>query len=294
MDRLDCFKIFVDIHDAGSLAAVARQRNVAPSAITQALQQLENHVGATLIVRTTRRMRFTPEGQQFLQDCRRILGEIDDAIDHLNQHGPLEGLIRLTTTNDFGRTRLPVLIDAFLELHPKVRVELNLNDGVVDLVNEQFDFALRTGPLADSRFKAKLLVKQRRLVCASPRYWQEYGMPTHPSMLTEHNCLVLVRPGSPQSEWYFTENQRSFGVKVSGNRSASDGGALREWAIRSAGVVLKAEVDVMEDIQAGRLVPALEAFTKEDVNLYAVYPGSKPSSRRVRALLDYLAENLAN
>jgi DNA-binding transcriptional LysR family regulator len=294
MDRLALLQIFVDIHDAGSMAAVARQRNVAPSAITQALQQLEVQVDTTLVTRTTRRLRLTPEGERFLVDCRRILADIDDAIDHLRDDGPLRGTIRLTTTNDFGRTRLPNLIDAFLDQHPAVRIELDLSDGVVDLVDRRFDVAIRTGPLADSSFKARLLVRQRRLVCASPRYWASQGRPEHPRELASHNCLVLNRPGAPQNEWHFLSGRDRFSVKVWGNRTTNDGGALRQWAIRGAGVVLKAEVDVAEDLMAGRLESVLGDFTEEAINLYALYPGQRPPSRRVQALLDFLSQRLGH
>ncbi|MFM2479171.1 LysR substrate-binding domain-containing protein [Celerinatantimonas sp. MCCC 1A17872] len=292
MDRIELMQIYLDINDIGSLAGVARQRNIAPSAVTQALQQLEHLVGTNLIVRTTRRMSFTPEGEQFLEHCRFIVDEFENAIDHLNQQGPLRGTIRLTTTNDFGRMRLPGLIDAFLEQHPQVKVELHLSDGLVDLVAERFDFAIRTGPLVDSRFKARLLASQRRLVCASPRYWQKWGKPVHPRDLKEHNCLVLARPHSPQSEWHFVDGNRSFTVKVSGNRVANDGGALRQWAIRGAGVVLKSQIDVHDDLKAERLQSVLSEYTDKPINIYAVYPALHRPPRRVSALIDFITTHI--
>lgn len=292
MDRLDLMQIYVDIHDIGSMAGVARQRNIAPSAVTQALQKLEQYVGVTLIMRTTRRMYFTPEGEQFLHHCRSILGKIKEALDHVNQNGPLRGTIRFTATNDFGRTRLPLIIDEFLELHPQIKVDLHLSDGVVDLIGERFDFAIRTGPLVDSEFKARRLTSQKRYVCAAPIYWANNGKPTHPRELLQHNCLVLARPNASQSEWHFIEQGKSFAVKISGNRLANDGGVLRQWAINGAGVAVKGEFDIEEDLKAGRLECVLTSFTHQLINLYAVYPGHRPSPNRVLAMIDFIVDRL--
>ncbi|MFP8968350.1 LysR family transcriptional regulator [Pokkaliibacter sp. CJK22405] len=292
MDRLGLIQVFVDIQRYGSLANVARQRGVAPSAITQALQQLEAEVGTNLMIRTTRRLSLTPEGDQFLADCLRLLEDYDRALERLSQAGNVRGNLRITSTNDFGRTRLPGLIDAFLKQHPEVRIELVLSDGVADLVEDQFDLALRTGPLTDSRFLCKRLISTRRLVCASPRYWQQHGVPAHPTELMQHNCLVLERPGDPQSQWHFSQQQKSFSVRVRGDRTASDGGVLRQWAMDDAGVVLKSAMDVAADIAAGRLQAVLDEYTHHEVNVYAIYPARDPMPQRLRLLIDFLQENL--
>jgi DNA-binding transcriptional LysR family regulator len=180
-----------------------------------------------------------------------------------------------------------------MERHSDVQVDLLLSDGVVDLVEQRMDLALRTGPLPDSNLRARLLLQGPRLVVAAPEYWQTHGKPKHPNDLTLHNCLVLARPGYPQSAWPFVENGRTFSVKVSGNRNANDGGALRDWAIRGRGIVLKVEWDVRTDIKAGRLEAALESYVAERIDLYAVYAGVTPS-RRVSALIDFLAIKLAS
>ncbi len=292
MDRLSLMQIFIDIHEQGSLAAVARLRGVVPSAITQALQQLEELVGANLLIRSTRRMYLTAEGECFLADCKRIVADVEEAFERVADKGVLKGTVRVTTTNDFGRARLSPLIDHFLEKHPQVRIELVLSDEVANLIEEHFDLAIRTGPLTDSRFKSKLLIRQRRLICAAPTYWARYGKPRYPTELVQHNCLVLARAGDPQSHWDFRDQGRAFSVKVSGNRTANDGEALRAWAIAGAGVVLKSSVDVAADLAARRLESVLDDYTQDEVNLYAVYPSSRHLSRRVEAFLAYLQTQL--
>lgn len=292
MDQFDLLRLYVAIADHGSLSAVARAQSLSPSTVTLSLQRLEERVGARLVTRTTRRLSLTQEGERFLADCRRILGDLDEAMDGIADRGPLHGEIRVTATNDFGRNRLAPLIDSFMKLHPGVQVALMLTDAVLDLPEQGYDLALRVGQLRDSSLTARLLRRGTRQICASPAYWERHGRPEHPRDLAEHNCMVLARPGAPQSTWTFHEEAREFGVRVSGDRTANDGGALRSWAISGAGVVLKWNFDVEDDLAAGRLESVLDAFAIEENNLYAVHPAGRHPARRVTAFIDYLAARL--
>ncbi|MCD9028290.1 LysR family transcriptional regulator [Luteimonas sp. BDR2-5] len=292
MDQLDTLRLFVAIADRGSLSAVARAWALSPSTVTLALQQLEERLGARLVVRTTRRLSLTAEGERFLGDCRRILGQLDDAMQGLGEGGQLSGEIRITVTNDFGRAQLAPLLDRFLALHPGVRIALVLTDGVVDLVDGGYDIGIRTGPLQDSRLRARRLLAGARRVCAAPAYWRRAGVPRHPRELAAHNCLVLDRPGAPQSNWRFQEAGREFAVKVGGNRTANDGGVLREWAVAGGGVVMKAGWDIGDDLAAGRLQPVLDDFRIDDINLYAVHAAGQRTPHRVAALIEFLAAAL--
>lgn len=294
MDQFDLLRLYVDIAEQGSLAAVARVRGLSPSTVTLGLQTLEARVGVSLVRRSTRRLAFTPEGERFLTDCRRILDDLAEALENLSDKGELQGVIRITATNDFGRNRLAPLIDAFMRSHPGIAIELMLTDAVKDLLEDRYDLAIRMGQLADSQLTARLLMRGRRYVCASPDYWAQYGRPDHPRELMQHNCMVLARPGAPQANWVFREKNHEFTVKVSGDRLANDGGTLRNWAVAGAGVVLKSSCDVEDDIAAGRLEAVLDAFSMTETNVYAVYPHGRRPARRVTALIDYLGTHLAS
>lgn len=280
------------VADLGSLSAVARAQALSPSTVTLSLQRLEDRVGARLITRTTRRLSLTPEGERFLSDCRRILADLDEAMDAVADRGPLRGEIRLTATNDLGRNILAPLVHDFMDANPGVQVTLMLSDGVIGLVEDSYDLALRMGQLPDSSLTARLLMRGSRRIRAAPSYWRRHGKPEHPRDLVRHNCMVLARPGAPQSSWQFQENGRVFGVRVHGDRTANDGGALRHWAIAGAGVVLKFDLDIALDLAAGRLEAVLDGFRLDDVNLYAVHPAGRRPSRRVSALIDFLADRL--
>lgn len=290
MDLLSHLRVFIDIADQGSLAAVARARNLAPSAITASLRRLEAYVGSQLILRSTRNLTLTSEGSQFLERCRHIVRDLDDACDQVSAEGPLKGLIRITALNDFARSRLASIIDSFLLLHPGVRFDLNLEDKVADLIEGGFDLGIRTGPLSDSRLKSRLILRSGRSVCASPEYWQRHGKPVSPADLVHHNCLVLSRLGDPQATWRFQRNDEVLAVPVSGDRMADDGGLLRIWAVSGVGVVLKTDYDVAADVAAGRLETALDEYKQNDVNLYVVHAAGQYLSRRARAFIEYLVE----
>jgi DNA-binding transcriptional LysR family regulator len=292
MDQFNLLRLYVAVADLGSLSAVARAQGISPSTVTLALQRLEERVGARLVTRTTRWLSLTTEGERFLADCRRILADLEDAMDAVSDRGPLRGEIRVTATNDLGRNTLAPLLHEFMEVNPGVQISLTLSDAVVDIVEDSYDLALRMGQLPDSRLTARLLMRGARRVCASSAYWRRHGRPEHPRDLARHNCIVLARPGAPQSSWQFQEEGRAFAVRVRGDRTANDGGTLRAWAIASAGVVLKFDLDIAQDLAAGRLETALDDFSTGAVNLHAVHPAGRHPSRRVAALLDFLAARL--
>lgn len=291
MDLLQHIRIFVDIADLGSLAAVARSRSLTPSSVTASLQRLEEYVGTTLVLRSTRKLSFTPEGELFLTSCRRIVGDLDGAIDQLGDAGPLRGTIRITSVNDFGRTHLAPCIDQFLRYHPEVKIHLLLGDQMVDLIAEGFDLAIRTGPLPDSQLMARLFHRGGVSVCASPAYWDKHGRPEHPTELTDHNCLILSRLGNPQSVWRFQDGETTLPVHVSGDRTANDGGLLRSWAISDGGVIRKFDYDIAADLAAGRLETVLSHYKQPDTNLYIVHPSGENPSRRVKAFIDFLIKS---
>ncbi|MHB9348645.1 LysR family transcriptional regulator [Enterobacter vonholyi] len=281
-------KIFIDIAQYGSLAGAARAHSLPPSSITASLQKLEEYVGARLISRSTRNLFLTSEGQRFLDKCKHIMSELDDACEDLSRDGPLKGLIRITSLNDYGRSHLVTLIDLFLKRHPQVRFDLNLNDQMVGLFEERFDLAIRTGPLSDSRLRARLIQRGGRSVCASPTYWKLNGKPSIPEDLIHHNCLVLSRQNNPQTYWSFIDRNKFFSVAVKGDRMANDGSLLRQWAISGAGVILKSDCDIADDLKAGRLETVLNEFKQDDINLYAVFPAGRNPPRRVNAFIEHL------
>ena len=251
MDVVKSARLFLAIVETGSLSAVARSWGVAPSTVTLLLQQLEDRVGTRLLFRTTRQLSLTRDGERFLERSRKILDDLDDLIDGFGEEGSLQGHIKMTATNDFGREHIAPLVHAFMQDHPQVTIELLLSDLMINLVEGSFDVGIRTGPLPDSDLKARLLLRGKKLVCASPDYWARHGRPSHPKDLVDHNCLLLGVGGDMQSHWTFKDGAKSFRVRVSGDRMINDGQIVRQWSVMGAGVVMKSSFDVLKDIKAG-------------------------------------------
>lgn len=291
-DQFGLLRLLIAISDHQSLAATARALSISPATVTQGLQRLEEQSGVRLAIRTTRRITFTDEGMRLVADARRILTDLEDSFESLSERGPLKGPIRLTATHDFGRTRLVPLIDSFMREHDGVHVSILLSDGVTDLAAAGLDLAIRIAGPHIERPNVQLLRRGSRKVCAAPGYWSRRGKPSHPRDLAGHNCIYLAHPDGAESSWTFIDRGERIHVRVAGDRTASDGSAVRSWCVAGAGVLLNAIFDVGPDIDAGRLEPVLEEFTQQEVNLYAVLQGLRPPPRRVRALIDFLDERI--
>lgn len=291
MDTFDALRLLVSIADTGSLTAAARQQSIATSTVTLALQQLEEQLQTRLINRTTRKLIFTHEGEQFLADAKQLLLNWDDSLTRFKQEETLKGPIRITATSDFGRVRLVPMIDLFTELHPDVDIHLHLGDGVVDMIENNIDLALRNGPMMDSNLRSRALVYSQRLICATPGYWEQHGKPSHPEHLVDHNCLILHRTGVNYASWPFLIDGKISSVRVTGNRSANDSAVLRHWTMKGYGVMLKHRWEIQREIDQSLLSTALDDYALPHVDLYAV-TSSGPCSKRVSALIDFLAEQL--
>ncbi|MNJ09581.1 HTH-type transcriptional regulator DmlR [compost metagenome] len=291
MDRLFALRLLMDIADKGSFSAVARAHAIAASKVTLVIQQLESSLGARLITRTTRKLAFTHEGERLLSAAREIFAIWETAAAEISPSGDLQGPIRITVNNDFGHQWVLPILDPFMQLHPKVQVTVLFSDGIENLLEQQIDVAIRSGPLEDSRLKARLLVKGRRVVCAAPSYWAEHGKPTQPQDLARHNCLVLLRSGAPLSIWNFVVDGVRTSVKVSGDRVVNDGAVLRQWAVQGKGVIVKNEWDIQAHVDKGELEVVLGDAVEEHVDLYAVYPKDIPN-RRTLAFIDFLSRHI--
>ncbi|WP_245513051.1 substrate binding domain-containing protein [Rhizobium sp. BK376] len=223
-----------------------------------------------------------------MSDARKLLADWDASVGGVKD-GPLRGTIKMTSTVDFGRSKVVPAIDRFMELHSGISIDLHISDTVMDLVEHNIDLAIRNGPLRDSSLKARLILRGQRVISAAPSYWQARGMPLHPEDLGAHICLMVSRPGTTFSTWHFVEGGKSVSVRVSGNRVTNDGSILKRWALKGYGVFLSPVWDIREELSSGALVPALDGFLPDNANLYAVTDGSA-ASHRVRALIDFLAD----
>ena len=289
MDRLKQMETFVAVAARGSLTAAALAEGVAPAIIGRRMDALEARLGVKLLLRTTRRISLTHEGSAFLEDCQRLLIEVNNAESSVSAGGvKASGHLRVTAPAGFGRRHLAPLVPAFLARHADVSLSLNLSDRVVDLINEGYDCAVRVGDLPDSSLVSVRLADNRRQCVASPAYLKRAGVPAHPSELSRHQCLTLSSEASQSRGWAFLVDGTVTHLRPGGRLDCSDGQVLHGWCLQGLGLAWRSTWEVQGDIEAGRLVSVLDAFAAPPNGIFAVFPSARHLPLRVRLWLDFL------
>lgn len=279
---------FVEVVARGSLSAAARAEGIAPAMIGRRLDALEARLGVKLLQRTTRRLALTDEGAAFLEDCQRILAELEEAESAVSERSArASGHLLVSAPAGFGRQHVAPLLPSFLAEHRDVTVNLNLNDRVVDVVGEGVDVAVRIASLTDSNLIGVKLADNRRVVVAAPAYLKRHGTPRTPDDLDHHNCLAISSEGS-QRGWNFRENGQTITVKVAGNMECNDGEVLHDWALAGRGLAWRSLWEVGVEIESGRLVPVLEEYAAPGNDIFAVFAQRRHLPLRIRLFVDFL------
>lgn len=288
--------VFVAAAETGSFSAAARLLKLTPSAVSKLVTRIEDRLGTRLLVRTTRSLLLTPEGETYLARARRVLAEIDE-MERLVARGAQakpRGLLRINATIGFGECYIIPLVGEFLALYPDVKLELSLSDGLIDLVEERTDIAFRTAPMADSTLKARKLLVSHRVTVATPGYLARRGMPRTPADLASHNCITFTFGRTP-GEWPFRDPGEStvYPAPAAGNLMAASGSVARLLCLQGLGIARIGKFHVEGDIAAGVLVEVLADYNPEQPEqVHAVYVGHEHLAARIRAFIDFLAEKI--
>ncbi|MCF3934070.1 LysR family transcriptional regulator [Acuticoccus sp. M5D2P5] len=284
---------FVAVVREGSLSAAARALDLTPSAVSRIVARLESRLGVQLIVRTTRRLRLTSEGEDYARSARRILAEIDEAERSIADQGCPRGRIRMTMPAAYARLVLVPLLAEFVTLYPGITLDLDVSDEIADVMGGEVDIAIRSGPLADSPLTARRLGETGQSVVASPAYLAREGTPLVPADLARHNCLDF---GFRRAEagWLFRDGERTTALRVGGTITANSGETLVQLALDGHGVTRVGTFHVAEHLASGRLVAVLEDFNPRDREaLHAVYIGGAMMPARNRVLIDFLVDRMS-
>ncbi|TBU97144.1 LysR family transcriptional regulator [Phytopseudomonas dryadis] len=291
LEDLSDLRLFERILRAGNLSAAARELDLSLAVVSKRLARLEARVGVRLLQRTTRRLAPTEEGRLFHAHCRRILDEVDVAEAMLLQRREqVDGLLRISAPFGFGRRQLIPLIATFRKQYPELRIQLNLGDALVDLLEHEVDIAIRFGTPADSSLIARQLAPNNRVLCASPSYLDWHGRPTHPEQLHTHSCLLIG--DQERMHWRFEQDGVPLQVRVQASILCNDGEAAHALALQGQGIVSKSIWDVAADLRAGRLERVLPRYRLPDAPLHALYPTSRQQVPRVRRFVEFLGERL--
>ena len=290
MDRFEEMQTFIRVVDAGSLSNAAERMDIAKSAVSRRLADLESRLGVQLLHRTTRRINLTDSGRQFYRRCLQILNELEETEQQVSsEHTELRGRIRIAAPLSFGLLHLSPLIDEFLLAHPELSLDLDLNDRTLNLMDEGFDLGIRIGKLEDSSMKARKLASAKQILCASPDYLAQHGEPSHPRELINYRGLAYSNV--PESHlWQFTDDDDStFSVQVPSRVRANNGDVLLKAAIDSLGIMASVSFICYQAIEQGKLRQILASYKLDEVGIYAIYPAQRHLPKRVRLLIDFLA-----
>jgi DNA-binding transcriptional LysR family regulator len=290
-DRLQELVVFVRAAESGSFSRAARELSLSQPSVSRIIGELEARLGVTLLLRTTRRITVTDAGALFLDRAREILAEIEDAEDAARGVDSLRGIIRLALPVIYGTREIIPRLPKFLAAHPLLRVEMAVADERQDLVAEGADVAIRLGELNDSVFGARKLGTLQRMVVASPIYLKAHGTPKTPADLASHDCIF--GPGNfGRDSWSFTRNGSETSVDVRGRIHTNSGPGVFASVMAGLGIALASTVMCGAEIKAGALVPLLRGYKLAPVDVHAVFPGGPRPSTKVRALVDFLVQEL--
>jgi LysR family transcriptional regulator, transcriptional activator for dmlA len=293
MDGFSDLNLFALVARHRNLAAAARELGVTPPAVSKRLAQLERRLGVRLVNRTTRRLSLTPEGELYLTNGSRILDELAELEQRVTQSRvEPAGLLRVNASFGFGRARVAPAISAFIARYPAMKIQLHLTDRPLSLQDEGFDIGIRFGTVPDARINARLLMKNRRIVCASPDYVARHGKPSLPHDLAHHACIVLRENESAYGSWHFARGKRTENVKVDGALSSNDGGVVLQWALDGRGIVVRSQWEIDDHLRRGALVPLLDAWTLPDANIHAIYLERNQLSVKLKTFVDFLEAHL--
>lgn len=294
-NRTGEMEVFVLAAELKSFSAAGRQLKLSPSAVSKLVSRMEDRLGTRLLVRSTRTLETTPEGEIYLRRARRILSDIAETEDLVaGGGGEARGPLRISASVGFGEKFILPLVGDFTSRHPKVKLDLTLTDGVIDLIGERTDIAIRVGPMRDSALKARQLYAGRRVIVASPAYLEKHGPPQTPADLDHHNCINF-NFRRIVDEWPFVDPQTgsTYVKAVTGNVQVSSGSIVRQLCLTGVGIGRIGEFHVRSDIEEGKLVPLLEPHNGREIELvHAVYAGHEHLAARIRAFIDFFVERV--
>ncbi len=294
MDRFQAITSFARVVEAGSFVRAAERLGVSVSAVSRQVSELEAHLDARLLNRSTRRLSLTESGRVFYERCVQLLSDLDEAEQSAGA-GTVRprGTLRLTCGTSFGARHIAGAIADFLARYPDMRFDVELSDRTADLVDEGFDAAVRIGAVGSQNLVARKIGETRLICCAAPAYLARHGEPKTPEDLAGHACLTYEY--SPHKNvWPFRDPKgHERNVRVAGPAHANSGSFLVALAVAGTAIVLEPDFHVGPDVRAGRLVPILRRFEPQAVSIYVVYPSRRNLSAKVRAFSEFLSARFA-
>ena len=290
MDQLTGMRVFAAIVDKGGFAPAGQALGISKTMVSKHLAAIEDRLGVRLLYRTTRKIGLTEIGAEYFRRCQEIVQLVEEADSRLlDSGGQARGLLRVSAPVSFSELHLASCIAEYRGGHPLVQVELIVDDAVVDLIEEGFDLAVRIGRLKDSSLVARRLAPANIVLAASPAYLAARGTPLHPDDLVQHDCLLYTN-STERDGWRFEAADGPRTLRVRGPLISNNGGILMQAAIDGQGIAEVPTFIAGAALQDRRLVEVLPGQMPQDRAIYAVFPGNRHLSPKVRSFVDFLVE----
>lgn len=288
MDKFTSMNTFVKVVEQGSFAAAAKELALSSTMVGNHIRYLEELLSTKLIYRTTRKQSLTEAGQIYYGRCIELLDQITDAeLEIKDLHDMPRGVLRVSAPITFGNACLAVNIHEYMAQVPEVELQLILSDYCVDLVNDNYDVAIRIGELPESGMVARPLKPYRLVTCASPEYLEKYGAPKIPADLALHNCLSF-RNHQILRQWTFHQDGCDYPVKLNGNLSINNGQGLKEAALSGVGIIIQPEILLHQELGSGELIEILHDFSIPCRPMNLIYLPDRNMPPKLRSFIDFI------
>jgi len=291
MDKLRSMQVFREVSRQGSFSGAAESLEIANSAVSRQVTELEHWLGVKLLYRTTRTLSLTDDGRAYLEKIDVILGDVLELEQQANNsQQEIRGNLNITASQFLGRNIFQPMLSQFLKQYPEVNISLLLVDRLVDIVEEGFDLAVRIGELKESSYITRQLDTMRLKAVASPEYLKKCGTPKTPQELTEHICLHdAIAPHNRR--WHFTGPEGDIRIPIEGNLVINDSEMVVQMAIEAMGIAYLPDFFVNTSISAGKLVPILDDYTQATYPIFILYPYNRHMNLALRTFIDTLFQH---
>ncbi|ORT51118.1 LysR family transcriptional regulator [Vibrio sp. qd031] len=287
--KADDLVLFCDVVELGSFSRAAEVHNLTNSVVSKRIGKLEQTLGVQLLYRSTRKLRMSEAGQKLLEHAQRVKQATSGAEEAVRDLGQaVTGQVKMSVPTISGELVLAEAVADFCRQHPGLHIDMSLENRFVDLFDEGMDLVIRTGYLEDSSMIARHLIDAQWIVCASPQYLSSKSRPRTPHQLAEHNCLLYTYQATGSNEWAFKDNDAPYTVVVNGHFSTNNAGVLKRAAIAGHGIVYIPRCLVYNELQGGELVDIFPTEVAKKLGIYAVYPYTKQSLKKITLLIEHI------
>jgi len=287
--QIEDLKVVLKVAEFRSITAAATHLDMHTATASAAVKRVESMLGAEIFIRTTRQLRLSSAGERYIPQCEQALQLLEQArLNMQNEQDIIEGELRLAISSDLGRNLVLPWLDDFLQRYPNVSLKINISDSNIDFYRDSVDIALRYGSPDDANLYGFKICNTPAILCATPNYLEKNGIPKHPDELAHHNGLFYQLYDIIHDTWKFSQNERDYKIKMTGNRASNDGDLVKRWCLAGDGLAVKSCLDMSTELLLGKVVNVMPEFTPSSTELWLVCPSRQSITPAVRLLRDYL------